>query len=130
MKKQTIPVLLICLMLLSCKEELLDPCRMIEIDLTIINQTSEDLVIGSVVFGCEFDINTGNGDVARDFLVKAGETIEESTGAEGADMLTMLLRDSDGVIIVNTIISEEITEQDSKFTILIVFNGSYKLEFL
>ena len=117
------------IVLLSCREQSPGPCRIIEIDLTIINQTSEDRHVVAVVFGCAFDPNTGDGDVAKGFPIKANETLEESIGTEGTNTLTVFLRDADGLIIPNTIIIEDITEEDLNYSILISLVGNtIKLE--
>ena len=77
------------IVLLSCNEQTPLHCGMIEIDLTIINQTSEDQHVVAVVFGCAFDPNTGDGDVAKGFPIKANETLEESISTEGTNTLTV-----------------------------------------
>ena len=128
--KKTIFLSLIVLTL-SCNENEPDPCRMIEIDLTIINQTSEDHYVTAVVFGCAFDPNTGDGDLAKGFPIKANESLEESIGIEGTNTLTVYLRDEVGQIIPNTFIIEDITEEDLNYSLLISLVGNtIKLVFI
>ena len=131
MKKYRNILFLMMIVLLSCNENATDPCRMIEIDLTIINQTSEDQHVTTVVFGCAFDPNTGEGDLAKGFPIKANESLEESIGIEGTNTLTVFLRYADGSIIPNTFNSEDITEEDLNYSILISLVGNtIKLELI
>ncbi len=136
MKKQTIHILLISLML-SCNiagafeeaiEEGLDCLRPVGIQTTVINKTNDDLWISYEVLGCRAAADavspTGN------FLIEAQQTNSMVASHFDAYELHVTLN-STSWNYLGEATQRNITNGNNKFTLVITFDsGGYKVEFL
>lgn len=128
--KKYLTIFLLLVFIISCKEgeEPEDPCRLIEIEVTTINDTNADIYIFIMVYGCDVELGTRS-EVF--YETNKMSTTRESNGWYGADELCVCIRGIDNNPNDEYHIESPITMEDQKFTLLVTFDGTkYNMEFI
>lgn len=130
MKHISLIYFILLVLTFSCKEDEvpLDPCRLIGIELTTINNTNADIILFATVYGCSVEIGSRS-ELFYDN--NPTSTTIESLSWYGADELCVCIRNIDNDPNDEYHIEFPITMEDQKFTLLVTFDGTdYIMEFI